>query len=220
MACTEWNWNGWGQPNLSEPATVSWRTASAVGSAGFLHAMMRESDVVRLATQSMLVGHTWAITAVHYDPEGADASHYLPQGAVTTFYNFHHGRERLETRLDGVESVAQPFGIGWAAGAPKVALLDVVATRDGSRLYVHVINRDFSRDHKLAVRMDGLTAAQGDSTLHLLEGRDGEDVPAGDPCRYVRTRSIGIPRSAAGIEVTIPARAVAILEVPIAEPPQ
>ena len=168
-----------------------------------------------MATQSMLVGHAWGITAVHYDPAGKDPSHYLPQGAVTTLYNLHHGDERLKVSVDSTDRVEQPFSIGWAVGPTRPALLDVVATRGDGRLFVHVINRDFSRDVTLTLALDGLKRSSAPATLHLAQGRDGETVSPSDPERYLLTRSLPVPLSSEASGITIPKRSIAILEMPL-----
>jgi alpha-N-arabinofuranosidase len=65
-AVTEWNWNGWWE--TANPPFDS-LFAKGVGAAGFLHAFIRAGDVISIACQSMTVGCSWDITAIHVDRE-------------------------------------------------------------------------------------------------------------------------------------------------------
>ena len=152
IAATEWNWNGWGFDNI-DPEPTSWRLASGIGTAGFLNGLMRQAADVKLACQSMLVGAYWDITGIRVDPADEMPPYYLPQGQMTGFYSRHHGATLLRAEATNVPRYAQPYAMGWA-GAPDhdVALIDLVATADEDRLYIHAINRAF--DRALPVELD------------------------------------------------------------------
>ncbi|MEI7834104.1 MAG: hypothetical protein WCJ56_13025, partial [bacterium] len=96
VCTTEWNWNGWGDAKL--PFDV--QQASALGAAGFLNGLMRDGDRIPLATQSMLVGSVWGVTAIRVDPTGNIPARLFPTGLVTALYSQFHGTSRYALRHD------------------------------------------------------------------------------------------------------------------------
>ncbi len=71
LACTEWNWNRWGYKGMKPRPKINWQVASALGTAAFLHNLIRHGEYVRIATQSMLLGTSWEIAAIRVDPEAS-----------------------------------------------------------------------------------------------------------------------------------------------------
>ncbi len=202
VAVTEWNWNGWWQMSGSKPPTDRW--AQGVGAAGYLHALMRRGDRVRIANQSMMVGQSWGITAIRVDPEGVEPPHYLPTGAVLGFYTRHHGDRRLRVEFEGVPSYEQPYEMGGIRPAAKVAMLDVVATAEDRRVYLHLIHRGY--DEAARVRVDGSAVSpQGQVTLRLLHGKPPDAEP---PLVWQTLRRI--EPEAGTIELVLPPRTVAV----------
>ncbi|MEO1070323.1 MAG: hypothetical protein AAFW95_14625, partial [Cyanobacteria bacterium J06638_6] len=168
VAVTEWNWNGWGFEDLDLPAEVNWRLASGIGTAGFLHGLMRQGNEIEIACQSMLVGTSWDITSIRVDATGQRPPYFLPQGQMTFFYNNHHGSTVLEVEPRNVLSYRQPLKVGWAS-SPRhsVAYVDLVATADEEMVYVHALNRSLDQD--LAITLDFSEFFRlGDSVTHHL----------------------------------------------------
>ena len=96
IAYTEWNWNGFGFHHLrTHPG--EYRLAAALGSASFLNGLIRHGAHVRIATQSMLIGTTWGISAILV-PDGASEPIRAPTGQVTTLYARNHGRWHADHR--------------------------------------------------------------------------------------------------------------------------
>jgi len=214
VACTEWNWNGWGYARLDPPAGIDWRLAAGIGAAGFLHGLIRQAGDVRIATQSMLLGHRWHITAVRADPEGKVPPCFLPQGQATTFYNLHHGDRVLDCSVEGAATYAQPFQVGWAPPRKRVAVLDVVVTADDGAVYVHAINRDFDRALPVDVDLTALGALAGAGTHYLLTGplvRGGEE-PAPREAMEVTERPLA--QAGGRLAVELPPRSASCLVVP------
>lgn len=114
-------------------------------------------------------------------------------GLATNLYCRHHGNERLRLTIEGNHFYAQPFRLAGIRPEPKVAFLDVLATRGANTLYLHVINRDPDRVH--TVDLDLLGFERGPSTIvrhslvpkpeadwrhHRFDRSKLQEVPAGD----------------------------------------
>lgn len=171
ISSTEWNWNGWyGNKKLKQARPFDERWVSGIGTAGYLHGMIRNGDQITLANQSMLLGHRWGITSVKADPKGEHPPVYLPQGHVTSFYIHHHGQRRLALEWEALPTYATSYKIGGSVAKPKVALLDAVATRDDKRVYLHVINRSYARDANISLALPQDLKFSGRLIHHLMTG--------------------------------------------------
>ena len=213
IAATEWNWNGWGSQESQPTSELEWRHAAAVGVAGFLNGMIRQADVIRIANQSMLIGHNWDISAIRYDPDGKIPTHLNAQSMVTTFYNKHHGENVIEVTLARVPKVKQPYAIGWNSALPTVALLDVVATSSQKSVFVHIVNRSFDTDIETEFDLTALMSGNVKAILHILEGVAAEQMPKKQGWMQDYTSIVAIKQGQA--HLTIPKKSVAILEVPL-----
>jgi len=201
LACTEWNWNGWG----FKEAPAAFRAehlgdAKALGVAGFLHGMMRGG--VELATQSMLLGSRWDIAAVRGDPTGKTAPRFSPQGGATAFYAQHHGNRLLAIEHAPLTAHAQPFIVGrwtrWPETMPvTVAHLDLLVTADDQRVYVHALNRHFTDAQSLQVDLTALGIADAVAQHHRP---DAATAP--------------VETKAGVLTAPLPPRSINIVEVP------
>lgn len=149
VACTEWNWNGWFEGNAGNAGLPQSDLAKGIGAAGFLHSFMREGDKIRMASQSMLAGLNWGITGIRVDPEYDQEPVYLPSLQVTGLYSNYHGNELLDFEARNFPVYKQALKMNGVGPFPRVSELDVVITRSGRRLFVHIINRSYDRDHKI-----------------------------------------------------------------------
>jgi alpha-N-arabinofuranosidase len=224
IAVTEWNWNGWWNCLWAGiPATMSYGRApfdsllaKGIGAAGILHALMRQGDVVAIATQSMLVGDNWDIHAIFADRYGQIPPYLLPTGQVTMLYSKHHGRERLEVEVANMAYYDQSYRMGGISPAPRVAYLDILATREASRLFLHAINRHF--DQALAVQFDISDLEKQHTTtgtLHIFEGRLNNEPAADEPLAPGRITEMKFPVLRSRFQVRLPARSVTVVEVPL-----
>jgi len=218
LAATEWNWNGWLKREfrqaLNFPEGLHYAHAAAIGAAGFLNGMLRQADAVEIATQSMLVGHSWQIAAIRLpDEEKGRPLHRNGQGAVTTLYNHYHGERLLAVNTGGVPMLPQPLRLGAAWPIPSVALLDAVATRSDEVVYVHIVNRSAERDFAVKLDVTALHPADGRIVLHMLCPSPVEAL--------AETRAVMVRQDIPGdlsngmAAVTVPRATVMVVEVPL-----
>ena len=117
--------------------------ARGVGAAGFLHALLRAGDVVRIGCQSLLVGNHWDITSIRVDPGGQTPAFQLPTGAITAFYAARHGEVLLRLDSENVPTFEQPYRFGDIGPRSRVAYVDALVTAGERAVYFHAINRHF-----------------------------------------------------------------------------
>ena len=225
VALTEWNWNGWWASNWrtrsGEP--IRQRTpldslfAKGIGAASILHAIMRQGDVVEIANQSMLIGDGWDIHAIYADRKGRTPAYMLPTGQVTMLYSKHHGHSRLEIEVTNMSYYRQPYRMGGISPAwGGVGYLDVLATRDSNTLYLHTINRHFSRTLSVQIDISEIEKLpETNATLHILEGRLNNKPMVGEPLAPGWIREKTFPITGSQFQVHLPARTVTVVEVPL-----
>lgn len=202
IAVTEWNWNGWWQLPEGTKKPYDTKFAKGVGAAGFVHAMMRASDVVRMGNQSMLVGKGWGITGIRVDDEGV---RHFPTAKVTGLYARYHGNNLLKTDVHNNTFYQQPYTMQALPASPKVALLDVLATGSDSAVYVHIINRSFASDMVVHLTVDSLNLT-GEAVVHSF-------VQSDDDLGRIVDTPVDLTKSRH--RVTLPAQSVNIIEVKI-----
>ena len=170
MALTEWNWNGWWLIDGVKPALDS-QFAKGIGAASFLHAIMRQGDLIKMATQSMLIGSRWGITAIRVDREARTPAFMMPSGMVTMLYSQHHGKDMVALELSGLEHYEQPYKMGSLGPSSQVAFVDVIATKDKTKLTVHMINRSFDRTRSTTIDCTDFQLKSQQAKLLILQGR-------------------------------------------------
>jgi alpha-N-arabinofuranosidase len=214
VAITEWNWNGWSERDDIRPALNS-SFAKGIGAAGFLHAFMREGDVVSLGCQSMLVGIAWGITAIRADETGQRQAYFLPAGQVTMFYGKHHGRNLLELAGEGVPRFSQPYGMGdISPKETEVACIDALATADEDKIYFHAINRDFDKDIEITIDLSAFSGLGESAAHHRFEGRLHNRPLEGEPREIGFFSTEQVKLQGAVLRVTLPKRSISIIEIP------
>ncbi len=212
VAITEWNWNGQWRAQVS-PLNSRW--AKGVGAAGFVHAMMRSGDVIDIGCQSMLVGMGWGISAVFTDPTGVKDPVYLPTGQLTAFYSKYHGDRLVRVETSGVPTYEQPYRMGGIGPRKKVAVIDVVATANEAAVFIHAINRSFSKAMEVTIDLSGFRA--GDAAVHhMVQGRLNDVPKDGQPEQIGYESARRIAASARPLKVTLPERSVSCVEIPLA----
>ncbi len=117
--------------------------AAGVSYARMLNVHQRHGDVLKIATAADFCGTRWNVNAVMLPVPGRRGAYLMPVAHVMRLYRHHCGKERVDvTRtVDG---------------------LDVVASRSGNRVYVHVINtqRANSITAKLTVAGSNVTGGR------------------------------------------------------------
>ncbi|MFP4356388.1 MAG: hypothetical protein ACLFUJ_14820 [Phycisphaerae bacterium] len=214
VAVTEWNWNGWWGLGRENRPDFDSDLAKGVGAAGWLHAMMRLGDVIGMGCQSMTVGSSWGITGIRVDPSGKVAPYPLPTGQVTGLYSRYHGNVRLRTTTANVPHFAQPFQMAGIAPAEKVLALDIVATSGPEAIYLHVINRSFSRDLEVQVDLSDFEDVAGPAVLHSLTGRLENQPGPGQDLPVASVDDTLVEFSGGELTVRFPKRSVSVLEIP------
>jgi alpha-L-arabinofuranosidase len=212
IAMTEWNWNG----GSADPV-VKHLWTKAVGAAGFLNAIVRAGGAIDLATQSMLVGTGWAISAVHVPIKGSLGPHPHPSGLATALYARYHGDRRLGVTLEGVPTYSQPLQIGEIMPQPVVAMADVVATADSATVFLHVVNRHYDAACRLDVCCAGLVAG-ATARVHTLAGPLSllsTDSSCTGGARLVESQ---VACRKNRLEVELPPRSVSVVEMPRSRP--
>jgi alpha-L-arabinofuranosidase len=210
VAVTEWNWLGWWD-NLAGPSNSS--MARGVGVAGFVHALMRDSDVIDIGCQSDLLGYGNSYHAIQVDPRGQYQPRYIPSGQVMALYSAHHGPRLLQTEGINVPTYPQPFSMGHIKSQACVAYLDTLATSDGRTLFLHVINRHFERDFTLAVDTEGFGRLGDKAQRYSLVGR--LDATPDDSAQVGQITQTEFPCGKTGLTIQVPARSVSCIEIPL-----
>jgi len=170
IAMTEWNWNGWWSIKDGEPALNS-QFAKGIGAASFLHAIMREGDLVRIGTQSLLIGNRWGIAGIRVDPNHKTPAFMMPTAMVSMIYSQHHGDEMLAVELAGMGRYQQPYKMAGLGPSENVAYVDVVATRSATALTVSMINRRFDTDQVVHIDCSAFPTVSDQASLTSLQGR-------------------------------------------------
>jgi len=216
VAMTEWNWNGWWALPRGDEAPLDSFLAKGLGAAGILHAIMRQADVVEMANQSMLIGDGWGIHAICCDRHGKTRPYMIPSGQVTALYSQHHGDRRLAIDVAGMRFYEQPYRMAGIGPAAKAAYLDLLVTRDERTVYLHAINRHFRQALPVRLDLTELGGTPGPSgTLHVMEGRLRNAPAAGEAIAPAEVRSETLKISGNSVEALLPARCVAVLEIPL-----
>ncbi len=192
IAMTEWNWNGWW---AAPGAKLDSLYARGIGVASFLHAIIRNGDVIRMANQSMLIGRSWPINAIRVWPGRKVPPHRFPSGLVTMMYAQHHGDRLLVVDVNDMPTYEQPYQFAGLGPAKKVANVDVLATRDEDSVFVHMINRRFDDEQEVLIDVSAFPGVGSKGKLHILEGRLRNAPGSGDPTppASVRSESFEIP---------------------------
>lgn len=206
VAVTEWNWNGWW---AQKDGPLDSELAKGLGAAGMLHAFMRQGDMVRIACQSMLVGRNWGITGVRLTD--GKAPRILPTAMVTGLYSRYHGRDRLYTEMTNLPTFDQPLRMGSLVPAPRVAVLDVVATRHDRTLYIHAINRHIHEAVSARIAIGRLGAGTGTAIVHTLTG----PLEPGEKAGYADIADRQVTFSGDSVSVAFPSRSVTVIEIPL-----
>ncbi len=210
-AMTEWNWAGGWHNAWGAPLDSFW--ARGLGAAGFLHAMLRAGDRMALACQSLAVGNNWPITAVRVSATQAFAPFFLPCGQAVMLYAQYHGTQRVAVEMRNAPAYAQPFRMNMLTAKPVVATLDTLATVRDDAVFVHCINRHFSKDIDVELDLRAWPDVHSTGLLHRLES-DVLDwyYPQGPAIASVSDE--GLLVSGGRARITVPRRSVTIVALP------
>ena len=126
-------------PHNANPILAEWLTG--VYHARILNLYQRHGRRVKMAAISDFNGNRWTVNSVlHAVPSGP--SYLLPSGAVSRLFKRHNGRQAVAV-----------------TAAPSS--LDIAASREGSRFFLHVANTGFADATEAAFSIQGLVPASG-----------------------------------------------------------
>lgn len=214
LAMTEWNLNGWWGIADSKELWPG-PGGCGLGAAVMLHAMLRGSDVIDLANQSMLVGKSWGIAGIRVAQDGVAPPTYAPTAEATTLYRKHHGDRRLAVNYETPVPLWNGQAFFAQRATERAASVDVLATRDAKNLYLHLLNTDYDHPQRIAVRLEGLPVAAGSATLHRLRFLTRDEVQPGGSWTVAETESVTV--TPAGCAVQVPCRSATVVVLPLRE---
>lgn len=207
ISMTEWNWNGWWDKQGNDAALDS-VYAKGIGAASYLHAMMRQGDLINMGMQSMLVGRKWEIAAIQVDKNHQLPVYMMPSGRVTELYSQNHGDQLLAVDLAHAEFYQQPYKMGQLEAAGKVAYVDVLATKGVDALTVHMINRRFAGRQAVSIDCSAFKLKPQSVELIIMEGRLENKPRDGEPLEAAQIRHETRAFSGDQLNLELPPRAV------------
>ena len=213
LAITEWNWNGGWSKDLPKPAALTSSFAKGIGAAGFLHAFIRNGDVIDIACQSMLVGHFWSIAAIRVDPTGTAEPYFIAHRRITALYSNHHGGDLLAIETRNVPTYAQPYQMAGIHPAPTVAYIDLLVTASPQSLFIHAINRHFEQPMKLKIDLSAFQSLPGKAVQYVIEGQVQDGRRGSQPWSICRLGSHELPFAPPEMAAELPPRSVSCIEI-------
>ena len=209
IAVTEWNWNGWWD---CEDPPIDSLLAKGIGAAGWLHAFMREGDVVSIACQSMVAGNAWGITAIRADREAKYPAYMLPTGQVTKLYSSHHGKYMVPLHVTGKPyCYEQPYRMAGIQSHQRVAYVDALATADDDRIYIHAINRHYREEVRIDVDLSHFRRLKGKAVMFALEGDPERNDGDGVHTQAARIRDHALRVRGNRLVASLPRRSVSVI---------
>ena len=119
--------------------TILMNWLSAAYHARTMNTYLRHADRVSICTGADFFGTRWTVNAVKLPVPGGE-SYLLPIGVIMKLYKKHSGNK-------GVKISEFPEE------------LDVAATRKGDKLFLHILNTQFSSPVKIDVNVDGYSVS-------------------------------------------------------------
>jgi alpha-N-arabinofuranosidase len=116
--------------------------ATGVAYARIFNLYQRNGDVLKIATLADFCGTRWLCNAVILPTPGERGAYMMPVARVMALFRRHTGSKAVTV-----------------TEAPSA--LDVVASRRGKRLWLHVANTQRRRDVKAAIKIEGMKILSG-----------------------------------------------------------
>jgi hypothetical protein len=127
------------QPHNSNPILTEWLTG--VYHARVMNLYQRHGATVKISTAADFNGNRWTTNAlIHQVPSGV--SYLLPVGAVMRLFKRHNGTHGVTVK-----------------SAP--ANLDLAASRQGRRIFLHVANLNYDGSTEATFAVEGLSVTGG-----------------------------------------------------------
>lgn len=164
----------------------SW--AAGVADARVLNVQIRNGDILKIATLADFLGTRWSVSAIMIPvPYWGRRAYMMPVARVMSLYRGHIGRRLCDVT------------------APKE--LDVIASRTGRTVTVHVVNTNRTKPVKVKLTVDGLKIESG--TVWQIAEDPAREIWEGVPDLFAPTRHT-LPANATW---TFPAASVSAVEL-------
>lgn len=212
VAVTEWNWNGWWGENSVNQDALGSNFTKGIGAAGYIHAFMRLGDKIAIGNQSMLVGKSWGITGIRVSQTQEFEPHPYPTGEVTGFYSRLHGTQLVMVETQNIPVYEQPYRMSGIAPHENVAKLDILATKSTEKVFVHIINREFSKDVPVNLNLQAYKDVEDWGTFHCYTEKMNSDTTIKEVRDYGIFNETPIELKRRKIGMILPKRSVSILE--------
>lgn len=141
---------------------ATWATGVAYARMANVH--QRYGDRLKIATMADFCGTRWQVNAIMIPTPGG-TSFMMPVALVMSLYRHHTGERALN--------------VGRVPGD-----LDVVASRTGDTVFLHVVNTNRTRSVKTTLGVDGMKVLSGrvhqlcaDPEFEVMEGQSEDIVP-------------------------------------------
>ena len=166
----------------------SW--GAGVAYARCLNTIMRNSDVLDIATMADFFGNVWQVNALMLPtPIRAGKPYLQPVGAVMALFGKYQGKHALDISFKGN--------------------VDVVASATDNKIYLHLANIDMKRAQEIELDLGG--AAVASAEMHYIaEDPATEITPVNTDVFAVKTVTV------TGNRITLPPAAVAAVEITLA----
>ena len=175
-------------PHNANPILTEWLTG--VYHARVMNLYQRHGARVKIATASDFNGSRWTTNSViHQVPTGV--SYLLPVGAVARLFKRHNGSQGVEVRTPPNN-------------------LDIAASRDGRKFYLHVANLNYYLSTEVTLAVDGM-AATGGRVLEIAPKHPRQEVSPLNP-EVFKPREHPLPKADL-LRWRFPARSVSVVEL-------
>ena len=163
----------------------SW--AAGVSYARCLNVIMRNSDIIDIATMADFFGNVWQVNAVMIPTPITIGEPYLqPVGAVMSLFGHHQGKQAVDISYNGS--------------------VDAVASKTDNKIFIHIANTDMNSAQTLDLDLGG--ASTTDATMYYIAAKPETEITlVNTNCFAVQEKKIE------GSSVILPPAAVAAIEI-------
>jgi len=120
-------------PHNANPILQEW--LSAAYHARTMNTFLRHGDMVHTCTGADFCGPRWTVNAIRMPVPGGQ-SFLLPIGVIMSLYKKYGGNQGIQVKEAPTD-------------------LDIAATRDNDKLYLHILNTRFTKPVKADIQVDG-----------------------------------------------------------------
>lgn len=111
---------------------------AGVSYARCLNVIMRNSDIIDIATMADFFGNVWQVNAILMTTQGEKIAYFQPVATVMSLFSHHQGEYAVDVQCEGE---ANP--------------LDITASAADDRIYLHLINTDRCNAVSCKLSVDG-----------------------------------------------------------------